>query len=224
MDTDVEDLRPRHLRDRLGATWGKVQPPAPRPVTRGRGASSTDCAREEEPTKSPLPKVDPPQHNEQTPEIMPEDEVRSLLKACDMLPTKNPSSMRFDNTRDPAHGRLMPDIGPRAWEITGILLADIDLKAPSIRTVGKGCKIRTLPRGKAGARLKPLYASSQGSGRSIAMRFHASWDNVGLWAATASGRLWIVSPKQQVSGVFVPTCYVTRSLITANSSKAARET
>lgn len=99
---------------------------------------------------------------------MPEDEVRFLLKACDMPPTKHPSSVRSDNTRDPAHGRLMPNIGPRAWETAGILLDDTDLKALSIHIADKADitsktdRIRALPRSKAGSRLKPLHPISQG--------------------------------------------------------------
>ncbi|MFE9642098.1 tyrosine-type recombinase/integrase [Nocardiopsis alba] len=147
MDTDVEEIRPRHLRDWLGGYMDQGKTSSAKTYYERLRSFFNWCVREEELTKSPLAKVDPPQHNEQAPEIMPEDEVRSLIKACDVPLAKNPSSVRFDNARDTAAIRIMLDIGPRASETAGILLDNIDLKAPSIRIVGKGGKVRTLPLG-----------------------------------------------------------------------------
>lgn len=144
MDSDVEDIRPRHLRDWFGSYMEQGKTSSAKTYCEPLSSFFNWCVREEGLAKSSLAKGPRPlpQHNGQVPEIMPGDEVRSLIKARDMPLARNTSSVKFDNARDTALIRLMLDIGPRTSETAGILLGNIDRKAPSVRVVGKGGKVR----------------------------------------------------------------------------------
>ena len=144
METDVDQVTPRQVREWLGSFIERDKTSSAKTYFERLRSFFNWMVEEEVLEKSPLKKVDPPEHIEEDPEILSEGEVRSLLKACSLPLAKNKSSVPFDNARDNAIILLMLDIGPRASEVAGIKVEDIDFTGRYIHIVGKGGKKRSL--------------------------------------------------------------------------------
>lgn len=78
-------------------------------------------------------KVDKP--DSPPPEVLTDDELAALLKACE--------GRSFNDRRDLAIVRLLLDCGLRVSELTGITTADLNLKEGSVKVIGKGRRTRT---------------------------------------------------------------------------------
>jgi site-specific recombinase XerD len=100
--------------------------------------------------RNPMRHVKPPRVPQNPPDILREDEIRALLKACD--------GRAFEDRRDAALVTLLYDTGLRLSECAGITLADIDIAdRREVTVMGKGRKERVLPIGANAARAMGRY-------------------------------------------------------------------
>ncbi len=100
--------------------------------------------------RNPMRHVRSPRVPQNPPDILREEEVRALLKACD--------GKTFEERRDAAFVTLLYDTGLRLSECAGITLADIDIAdRREVTVIGKGRKERTLPIGANAARAMGRY-------------------------------------------------------------------
>jgi len=100
--------------------------------------------------RNPMRHVEPPRVPQNPPDILREDEIRVLLKACD--------GRAFEDRRDAALVTLLYDTGLRLSECAAITLADIDIAdRREVTVIGKGRKERMLPIGANAARAMGRY-------------------------------------------------------------------
>jgi integrase len=85
-----------------------------------------------------------PRVPEKPPEVLTEDDLRRLLKAC--------AGTTFEDRRDVAIIRLLIDTGMRRGELAGLTVDDVDLDAGLARVLGKGRRQRIVPFGKKASR------------------------------------------------------------------------
>jgi site-specific recombinase XerD len=112
--------------------------------------------------KSPMRHVRSPRVPQNPPDILRDDEVRALLKACD--------GRTFEDRRDAAIIALMYDTGVRLSECANITLADVDIAdRREVVVLGKGRKERTLPIGANAARTLGRYLRMRRSHRERAL-------------------------------------------------------
>jgi integrase/recombinase XerD len=89
------------------------------------------CEDEEEiPGRSPMHRMQGPRVDEPPPEVLSDDEITALLRACD--------GEAFEDRRDMVLIRLMFDSGLRRIEAAGIAIEDLDLQERRVRIIGKG--------------------------------------------------------------------------------------
>ena len=93
---------------------------------------------------SPMARMKPPRVAEQPPEVLSEDDIHRLFKACE--------GGSFEGRRDTAIIRLLLDTGLRREEIAGLKLTDIDFDNDTLTVLGKGGRIRIVPFGRKAAR------------------------------------------------------------------------
>jgi site-specific recombinase XerD len=98
------------------------------------------CTEEGEVKASPMERMRPPAVPESPVPVIPELDLRKLLRACE--------GSGFAERRDYAIVRLAIDTGLRRAELAGICLDDLDLEGQIVRVVGKGRRVRTVPFGK----------------------------------------------------------------------------
>lgn len=99
--------------------------------------------------ESPMAGMTPPTVQAPRIEIVPEDDMRTLLRAC--------SGKLFDDYRDSALFRLFYDTGARMSEIVGLKVADIDMAARTVLVLGKGSRFRVVPFGDDTAKAIRYY-------------------------------------------------------------------
>lgn len=89
---------------------------------------------------SPLKGVREPKAADNPPEVLSDDDLLRLLKAC--------SGKDFESRRDDAIIRVMCESGgPRLGEVTGMDLDSLDLTHDLLKVTGKGSKTRLIPFG-----------------------------------------------------------------------------
>jgi site-specific recombinase XerD len=123
-------------------------------------------AEEGEVDEDPLLGLKSPKLDSKVTDSLTDDELRRLLKAC--------AGKEFRDRRDEAIVRLMAETGMRAGEVTGLLVADVDL-VRGLVTVrrGKGGKGRLAPFGPQTARAIDRYLRAR--------RTHRLADTAALW-------------------------------------------
>ena len=94
--------------------------------------------------ESPMAKMRCPRVPEQPPEVLSDDAIRKILKAC--------SGTSFEARRDAAIIRLLLDTGLRRSELANLALSDLTLDQQMLKVVGKGDRIRLVPYGRKAAR------------------------------------------------------------------------
>lgn len=97
------------------------------------------CVEEGEIVASPMAKMRPPHVPEQPVPVVPDDDLRKLLKVAE--------GKTFDERRDHALLRVMIDTGCRLGEMAGQGVTDVDLNAEAILVMGKGGRLRGVPIG-----------------------------------------------------------------------------
>lgn len=85
---------------------------------------------EDEIEHSPMARMRGPKVDEPAPEVLTDEELTRLLRACE--------GRGFEERRDMALIRLMIDTGLRRFEAVGIQLDDLDLAGQQVRITGKG--------------------------------------------------------------------------------------
>jgi site-specific recombinase XerD len=86
---------------------------------------------------------------EAPPQVLAEDQLRRLLKACE--------GRTFQDRRDMALVMLLLDTGMRRAELAGLTLEDLDLDANVAVVLGKGRRPRAVPFGARTARALDRY-------------------------------------------------------------------
>ncbi|MFC1919379.1 tyrosine-type recombinase/integrase [Chloroflexota bacterium] len=99
---------------------------------------------ENEIDQSPMEKIKPPLVPEQPPDVLSDEDIEKLLKAC--------HGREFEDRRDAAVVRLLLDTGIRREELVRLNLQDIDFENDIFIILGKGGRTRRAPFGKKAAR------------------------------------------------------------------------
>lgn len=100
-------------------------------------------------TDSPMAKMHPPKVPEPETEVLNDDQLKALFKACD--------GKTFAKRRDLAMIRLLFDTGCRSNELTSLKLDDIDRDHQLIYVMGKGRRPRACPYGAKTAQAIDRY-------------------------------------------------------------------
>lgn len=107
------------------------------------------CVEEGEIEESPMGKMRPPHIPEEHPDVLTEDALRRLLRAC--------SGKTFEDRRDTALLRLLLDTGMRRQECANIALGDIAWETKTVAIVAKGRRPRVCPFGVKTAQALDRY-------------------------------------------------------------------
>lgn len=94
---------------------------------------------EREIASSPMANMKVPKVPEQPVPVIPDEDLRKLLKACD--------GAGFEDRRDTALFRVMLDTGVRLSELTGLQVGDVDFDLEVVQVIGKGGRGRAVPFG-----------------------------------------------------------------------------
>lgn len=138
---DVADLSKAQLEDYFGAMLDRGLAATTVGVHfRSLRAFYNWALREEIVDRSPMQGMKAPKATEEPVPVVPDDQVRALLKAC--------SGKTFEDRRDTAIIRIWLEPGsPRLAEMTGVQLGDLDMKHDQIAIHGKGDRVRVVPFG-----------------------------------------------------------------------------
>ena len=147
-------------------------------------------ADEEEVDLSPMRRMSPPKIPEQPVPIVPEDDLRALLAACE--------GRDFTDRRDAAIVRVLIDCGVRASELIGLTVADLDWDYSVLVVLGKGRRRRSVPFGKRTSASLDRYMRSR--------RTHRWAELDALWigakgALTTSGVTQLVERRCGKAGI-----------------------
>jgi site-specific recombinase XerD len=100
-------------------------------------------------TRSPMERMRPPHVPEQPPEVLRDEQLAALLKAC--------AGTDFESRRDTALIRLLIDTGMRRGELAGLRVGDIDFDQDVAVVMGKGRRTRSCPFGHRTAQALDRY-------------------------------------------------------------------
>lgn len=112
-------------------------------------------------TGSPMRNMNPPRVPEQPPEVLSEEDIRRLLRACE--------GRGFGERRDMAIVGLLLDTGLRRAELAGLQLDDVDFDDQVVRVVGKGGRERAVPFGRRAGRDLDRYLRARQGHRDAAL-------------------------------------------------------
>jgi len=140
--------------------------------------------------ESPMAKMRPPRVPEQPPEVLSEDAIRNILKAC--------SGTSLEERRDAAIIRLLLDTGLRRSELANLNLSDLTLDQQMLKVVGKGDRLRLVPYGRKAARDLDRYLRARQS--------HGDAGNSRLWLGlrgpmSGSGIYQVVRKRAAEAGI-----------------------
>jgi site-specific recombinase XerD len=110
---------------------------------------------EGEVARSPMEHMSPPHIPEAPPDVLSDEELRRLLKACE--------GHDFAARRDLAVLRLLLYTGLRRAELAGLALGDLDLDHGEVRVLGKGRRPRLLAVGHKTVRALDRYLRARES-------------------------------------------------------------
>jgi site-specific recombinase XerD len=151
------------------------------------------AVREELIPASPMAKIEAPKAPDVPPAVVPDDNLRRLLKAC--------SGTDFESRRDTAIIRLWCEPGsPRVSEMAGIKLADLDMKADRVTVTGKGNKTRTIPFGAKTGQALDRYLRVRRQHR-LASRYDHLWLGGRDKPLTSSGLYQMLERRCRQAGI-----------------------
>jgi site-specific recombinase XerD len=131
-------------------------------------------AGEGEVDKAPTEGVQMPAPSEKPVRVLSEDELRRLLKACQVPRGRAGVYDRrtFDGRRDEVLLRLLTDCGLRVSELVGLDLTDVDVEQEMVFVTGKGNRPRAVPYGAKTAqaidrylRIRPVHPRAASTNR-----------------------------------------------------------
>jgi site-specific recombinase XerD len=107
------------------------------------------AAEEGEITRSPMERMKPPIVPEEPPDILSDEQLQRLLKACE--------GRGFAERRDMAIVRLLLDTGMRRTELTNLTVEGLDFENNIALVLGKGRRPRSCPFGRKTAQALDRY-------------------------------------------------------------------
>ena len=140
--------------------------------------------------ESPMRKMRPPAIPEQPVEVLTDENIQALLRACE--------GQDFSSRRDMAVIRLLVDTGLRRSELAYLKIEDVDLHTGLLKVIGKGDKVRVVPFGRRAARDIDRYLRVRGQ--------HSQASRSELWLGkggpmTDSGIYQIVKERALQAGI-----------------------
>ncbi|MCL5957857.1 MAG: tyrosine-type recombinase/integrase [Chloroflexi bacterium] len=153
MPTEPVNLHREHVEAFIADLLTRFKPTTAANRYRSLQAFFKWCLQEGEVKASPMEKMKPPHVPEEPPDVLTEDELKALLKACD--------GRDFEERRDTAIIRLFLDTGMRLAELAGLKLEDIDFEHNIAAVLGKGRRPRACPFGRRTAQALDRYLRSR---------------------------------------------------------------
>jgi integrase/recombinase XerC len=151
--TSVTQVRKDHIRRWLDGLLGQVSAQTARRHYSGARQWFTWLTEQEEIDSNPFTGIPQPVVPEKMTEVPEAVDLTRLLKACD--------GKDFVSRRDKALIMVLADAGPRACEVIGTRLEDVDLSDQIIIVMGKGRRPRGLPLGRKCAAALDSYIRSR---------------------------------------------------------------
>ena len=166
MPTDVTAIRREHVE----AYIEHLQTVAPGRSGAGRVATVSItfrtlrtfwrwCVAEDEVSRSPMERMEPPSVVEEAPPVLRPEELDRLMKAA--------AGRSFDDRRDTALLRLLADSGMRRGEVAGLQVEDVDLDGDGLILLrgetSKGRRDRLVPLSRAALAALDKYLRLRGS-------------------------------------------------------------
>jgi site-specific recombinase XerD len=136
MPTAVSAIHREHVEAWLSSLTSVYRPASVRNRYTGARQFFLWCVTEGEITASPMGNIPPPANPENPPQVLSDDQLRALLKAC--------SGSAFEDRRDLAIMSLFLDVGIRLGELAGLTLEDVDMATRTLTVLGKGRRYRTV--------------------------------------------------------------------------------
>ena len=162
MPGDPVHLRREHVEAFIAFLLEQYKPATASNRYRGLQAFFRWCVEEGELKSSPMAKMSPPHVPETPPDVLTDEQLSKLLRAC--------TGDGFDERRDTAIVRLFIDTGCRLSEITGLAIEDVDFEQNVIVVLGKGRRPRVCPFGRKTARALDRYLRKRGQHRAAGAR------------------------------------------------------
>ncbi|MDP8924795.1 MAG: tyrosine-type recombinase/integrase [Chloroflexota bacterium] len=149
MPTAVEAICREHVEEFVTDQLSRWKPATAVARHKGIRRFFAWLVEEGEIASSPMQNVKPPAIPEEPPEVLSDDSLRKLFKACE--------GAGFRLKRDMAILRLLADTGMRISELTGLRVEDIDFDLNVAHVVGKGRRPRSCPFGRKTAQALDRY-------------------------------------------------------------------
>jgi len=149
MPTDVATIHREHVESFIAELLAKYKPATASNRYRGLQVFFKWAVEEGEIKASPMVNMKPPIVPEEPPDVLTEEALRKLLKACD--------GRDFMSRRDTAIIRLLVDTGMRRAELVGLKIEDLELEANIAVVLGKGRRPRACPFGRKTAQALDRY-------------------------------------------------------------------
>lgn len=140
LPTELADLRPEHIEAFMEDQLMRYKPATAATRYRDLQQLFKWLVNEGEIEISPMVRMRPPRLEERPVPVIPIEDLKALLKACD--------GRSFEERRDLAIFRVLLNTGARLAELNGLRLEDVDLEQDQIWVVGKGRRARVLPLGQ----------------------------------------------------------------------------
>ncbi len=182
MPTNVADITREHVELFIADLLARWKPATAHNRYRSLTTFFRWLAEEGEIPVSPMARMKPPAVPETPPDVLAEEQIRALLKAC--------GGKAFEDARDTAIIRLFFDTGMRRAELAALATNALDLEANAVTVLGKGRRPRLCVFGRKTALALDRY------GRARARHKHAG-----------SPRLWITRLGEMTdNGVYQMIC------------------
>lgn len=191
LPTEIERIERGHVEAFIADLLTKASPGTALNRYKSLQAFFRWAVEEEEIPVSPMAKMKAPQVPEADVPVLAADDLRRLLKACE--------GRGFTERRDFALILLLLDTGMRRGEAAGLTLDDVDLKARTVRVVGKGGRERRVAIGAKAAQALDRYKRVRAAHR-LAATSDALWLGPSK-AITAWGIADIVERRAKDAGI-----------------------
>jgi site-specific recombinase XerD len=145
----VEQITRAHVEEFIADLLGKWKPATANNRYRALQAFFKWCVLEGEIAVSPMATMKPPAIPEAPPEVLSEEKLRQLFKAC--------SGKTFEDRRDTAVILLLLDTGMRRAECAGLRVQDLDFDEGVATVLGKGRRPRACKFGRRSAQALDRY-------------------------------------------------------------------
>jgi site-specific recombinase XerD len=145
----VANIRREHVEAFIADLLAKLKPATAHNRYRALHGFFRWCVTEGELKASPMANMKPPAIPEGPPDVLGEEELRRLLRACE--------GPGFAERRDSAIVRLLLDTGMRRGELAGLKVEDIDFTNNVALVLGKGRRPRACPFGRRTAQALDRY-------------------------------------------------------------------